>query len=187
MIYQYVVTLKNRNRAAIDRFSLLICGISALLFLEAWFSSTERLMILLIGSILILGLLSFNAYRIFRSKVRVRFNYILMLTGLVWAAMPVYPWLSIPLILMGLIEHQAKKDLEIGFSDNEIVFNTIPRKRQEWAEFTNIVLKDNLLTLDYANNKLFQRETVDDDDDDCDEDEFNEYCHARLMAVVKQG
>jgi hypothetical protein len=184
MIYQYVVTLKNKFRDTIDRFSMLVCGVSALLFLEAYFSGSEKLMILVLGGVLVVLLIVFNAYRLFQQKKRVRFNYLLMLTGLVWAGMPVYPWLSIPLIVMGLIEHQAKKDLEIGFSDEEIVFNSIPRKHYSWNEFTNIVLKDNLLTLDYANNRLFQRETVDDDEDDCEEDEFNTYCRERLNASL---
>ncbi|MBL7770677.1 MAG: hypothetical protein JNK20_16990 [Flavipsychrobacter sp.] len=184
MIYQYVVTLKNRFRDGIDRFSILACAVSSLLFLEAYFSGNEKLMILVIGGVLVLLLTAFNTYRLLKLKKRVRFNYLLMLTGLVWAGMPLYPWLSIPLILMGLVEHQAKKDLEIGFSDAEIVFNSIPRKHYSWGEFTNIVLKDNLLTLDYTNNRLFQRETVDDEDDDCEEDEFNNYCRTRLNASL---
>lgn len=184
MIYQYVVTLKNRFRDAIDRFSMLVCGISALLFLEAYFTMPEKLLILLIGGALILLLTVVNVYRLLKLRHRVRFNYLLMLTGLAWAAMPVYPWLCFPLLVMGLIEHQAKKDLEIGFADNEIVFNSIPRKRYAWNEFTNILLKDNLLTLDYANNRLFQRETVDDEEDDCEEDEFNSYCSQRLKAAL---
>jgi hypothetical protein len=61
---------------------------------------------------------------------------------------------------MGLMERQAKKNLEIGFSENSIVFNSFPRKAYGWNDFTNIVLRDNLLTLDFANNKLFQRETI---------------------------
>jgi hypothetical protein len=182
MIYQYVVTLKNQHRATIDRFSILVCSVSSLLFLYAYLMLAERPLILLLGGIVVLGLTSWNLYQLLNKKWRIRFNYILMITGLVWAAMPFYPWLSIILLIMSLFEHQAKKDLEIGFADNEIVFNTLPRKRYDWSEFSNIILKDNLLTMDFTNNRLLQRETIDDDEDDCEEDEFNEYCRQQLKA-----
>jgi hypothetical protein len=180
MIYEYVVTLKNLNRKAIDRFSMLVCGVSALLFLSQAINMGDAYLLLLLGAAVVLLLTGYNAYQLFKNKKRVRFNYVLIITGLVWTGMPFFPWLSILLVIMGLVEPQSKKDLEIGFSDEEIVFNTLPRKRYEWSEFSNIVLRDNLLTLDFNNNKLFQRETVDDDDEDCDEDEFNQYCRRRL-------
>ena len=35
--------------------------------------------------------------------------------------------------------------------------------------------------MDFKNNRLLQKETVDDDDDyDADEDEFNDYCKKKL-------
>lgn len=183
MIYEYVVTLKNQQRAAIDRFSSLVCGVSALLFLYTYITSAERPLLLLLGGIVVAALTTWNIIQLLNKKWRIRYNYVLMITGLVWAGMPFYPWLSIVLLVMGLFEQQAKKDLEIGFSNNEIVFNTLPRKKYSWSAFTNIVLKDNLLTMDFTNNRLLQRETIDDEEDDCEEDEFNDYCRQQLKAV----
>ncbi|HQD11089.1 MAG TPA: hypothetical protein PLQ65_15565, partial [Flavihumibacter sp.] len=85
-------------------------------------------------------------------------------------------------IVMGLLERQAKKNLEIGFDAEQIVFNNFPRKHYGWQDFSNIVLRDNILTLDYTDNRLFQRETI-DEEGDADEDEFNAYCQTRLAAV----
>lgn len=183
MIYQYVVTLKNTHRRNIDRFSMLVCGVSALHFLFQYLMADKPQLLFLLGGLVILLLTGYNSYQIFRKNASVRFNYILMMTGLVWAGMPFFPWLSVLLLVMGLFEHQSKKDLEIGFSDTVVMVNSIPRKSYEWNEFSNIILRDNLLTMDFANNKLLQRETVDDEEDDCDEDEFNDYCRRRLKAV----
>ena len=41
------------------------------------------------------------------------------------------------------------------------------------ATFNNVVLKDDLLTLDFKSNKLLQRETI-DEEGDAEEDEFND-------------
>jgi hypothetical protein len=59
--------------------------------------------------------------------------------------------------------------------------NSLFKKRYDWTQFTNIVLKDGLITLDFANNHILQREVEDDEEDDADEEEFNEYCHHQLV------
>ena len=44
------------------------------------------------------------------------------------------------------------------------------------------MLKDDLLTMDFNNNKLIQRYTDDEEDDEyeVESDEFNEYCREKL-------
>jgi hypothetical protein len=183
MVYQYVVTLQNRNRALIDRFSILLTAASWLIFLIQYITESEKRWIHLAGILLIAVLLTSNLYKQFRLKQPVFYNYLLMISGLIWASMPFYPWLSLLLLIMGLFERQAKKNLEIGFSDQQIVMNSFPRKTYDWSDFTNIVLLDNLLTLDFADNRLFQRETI-DEEGDAEEDEFNEYCRQRLTISL---
>jgi hypothetical protein len=180
MVYQYVVTLQNRSRRLIDRFSILLISASLMIFIIQSITATEKRWIHLVGIFLIAILLGSRLYRQFRLNQGVYYNYLLMITGLVWASMPFYPWLSILFLVMGLIERQAKKNLEIGFTEDRIVFNSFPRKTYDWNEFTNIILLDNLLTLDFVNNTLFQRETI-DEEGDAEEDEFNEYCRQQLL------
>jgi len=46
------------------------------------------------------------------------------------------------------------------------------------------VLKDGLLTLDFKNNRLMQKEIADDEDeDDADEEEFNTWCRDQLARA----
>jgi hypothetical protein len=42
-----------------------------------------------------------------------------------------------------------------------------------------------LLTLDFKNNRILQKEVVDDEEEDADEDEFNTYCRERLAAAQR--
>jgi hypothetical protein len=72
---------------------------------------------------------------------------------------------------------------EIGFAKTHIIFNGLWNRKHDWAEISNIVLKDGILTIDFKNNRLFQKETDDLDDDDYDgeEDEFNEFCQEQLI------
>lgn len=74
-----------------------------------------------------------------------------------------YPGLgNVPVALLyiaaGLLEKKAKTPQQISFTREHISISGFPEKKLEWAAFSNVVLKDNLLTLDYKNNKLFQAE-----------------------------
>jgi len=181
-VFDYVVTLKNPTQKFIDYFSIGTILVSLFLFIAQFLVGEERRWIHGIGSLLILLLFGLGLYKSFVRKQAVFYSHVLLITGVIWASMPYYPWLSIPFIVMGLLERQAKKNLEIGFDAEQIVFNNFPRKYYGWQDFSNIVLRDNILTLDYADNRLFQRETI-DEEGDADEDEFNAYCQTRLAAV----
>lgn len=51
----------------------------------------------------------------------------------------------------------------------------------QWNEFSNIILKDDLLTLDFKNNKLIQV-SIDENEPAVDEKEFNEFCRGFKQA-----
>jgi len=53
----------------------------------------------------------------------------------------------------------------------------------EWSEFSNIILKDSLLTLDFHNNKLLQLSIV-EETRPVDEMAFNHFCHTRLQNIT---
>jgi hypothetical protein len=96
-------------------------------------------------------------------------------------ASPFLPWLSIFFVILAILEYQTKRPLEIGFDRDRVVINTLIRRKYDWSDFSNIILRDGLLTLDFRDNHLLQKEIADDEDeDDADEDEFNDYCRARL-------
>ena len=179
MVYQYVVTLKNSSRKYIDVFSILLLGISVLLFLREQYFSPNIKISYLFGGIAIAAITGWNYYQQKKKGAAVFYSGALFIAAIGWVTMPYLPWLFIPFALMGLFERQAKMPLEAGFTDHEIVINTLIRRRYKWSEFNNIILKDDLLTLDFKNNRLLQRETI-DEEGDADEDEFNVYCREKL-------
>ena len=128
-------------------------------------------------------MLAWNVFQTFVKKKKVYYSRALLIAALVWMKMPYYQWLCFAFIILALLEYQAKYAIEIGFSDTEIKINSLLKKKYHWSDFNNIVLKDGLLTLDFANNKVLQREVEDDEDDEADEDEFNDYCKKQLKAV----
>ena len=88
-------------------------------------------------------------------------------------------------LLIGLLEKQAKFPQEVGFDEEGITTNAIPNRFYAWTEVTNVVLKGGLLTFDFKNNKLYQKE-IQDRVTLTLEEEFNAFCRKQLEQVSSQ-
>ena len=133
----------------------------------------------LLGAVFVTLVVAYNIYQASKKR-KVYYSRALLIAALVWMKMPYLQWLAFVFIIMALLEYQAKYPLEIGFSDNEIRINALFKRKYNWNQFNNIMLKDGLLTMDFANNKLLQQEIEDEEEAEADEDEFNEYCKKNL-------
>lgn len=182
--YPYVVVLKNKVSTAVNLFGYLFNVAAVALFLKEFVGSVVGVkdvnVLLVLAILIIVGLLLRNLLRA-RKGHKIYFDRIYLITALLWLHMPYMQWLFIPFVILALLEHQVKFPLEIGFSETRIVFNTFFRKKYDWTQLSNVMLKDGLLTMDFRNNRLLQREIEDDeDDDDASEEEFNLFCREQL-------
>jgi len=188
MRYKYVVILKKTNERTTDILSVLLCLFSALAFafngLQSLHSGTSTLswIALAVSTALLAGLITnLTLNRI--KKRQVRYRYWLLLAAIGWIGLTPIPWLGLIFMALTFLEYQTKRPLEIGFDLDRIVINSLIARRFAWADFNNIILRDGLLTLDFKNNRLLQREVADDEDeDDADEEEFNMFCREQLAA-----
>jgi hypothetical protein len=193
MRYKYVVILKNDRERATDTISLLLCLFSAGMFLRSSFRQIRPNYIGLALSALLLIGLAVNLILArrgpkpgYRSAPTVRYRYWLLLSALGWFALTTTPVFGAFFFLFAILEYQAKRSLEIGFDDDRVVINNIVRQRYDWSAFNNVILKDGLLTLDFKNNRLLQKEVADDEEeDDADEQEFNAFCRGRLLQTTQ--
>jgi hypothetical protein len=186
MRYQYVVTLKRESERATNLLSFFMCLLSGIAFLFAAFRDEKIFWLLLpLGILLIIGAI-FQDISTRRGRRGIQYRYLLVLSALGWIGMPVLPWLGVFFVILAFLEYQTKRPLEIGFDSDRVVINTLIRRQYDWSAFSNVVLRDGLLTIDFKNNRLLQKEVQDDeeDEDDADEQEFNDYCRSRLAAVA---
>jgi hypothetical protein len=181
MHYDYVVTLKRENAHKTDLISLLLLIFSLFAFSFAMLRNGLSFFLCLGIAIILSGLLI--SLRSARKKKEMRFRYWLFAAGICWIGMPFLQWMIIPFFIMALLEAQAKYPLEIGFYSEGVVLNSLFNKKFPWNSFQSIILKDGILTLDFNNNKLIQKEVLDDDDPDAREDEFNDYCRSKLVNL----
>ena len=83
---------------------------------------------------------------------------------------------AVLLIVYALIVNNLYITPSIIINSEEIIITKILSKPVHfWNEFNNIILKDNVLTLDFKNNKLLQL-NVQESDTKIDENNFNTFC-----------
>jgi hypothetical protein len=152
---------------------------SMLFFLKEQLAAPQIIIPYVAGMAFITGLLLWNIYK-WQVRKPIYFSKAMLIAALVWTRMPYWQWLVFVFAALALLEHQAKHAMEIGFSSGEIVFNSLFKKRFKWSELSNVVLKDGLLTVDFKNNRLFQKE-IDDGEQEASEEEFNQWCREQLL------
>jgi hypothetical protein len=180
MFYQYIVTLKRDNEQQVDRISTGLCFLSVLAFVYEQLAAGQINFLFSLSAIAIASGTILNLLRIRKGLRGIRFRNWLLISAVTWIGMPHLQWLCIFYFILAFLEYQAKYPLELGFTGEGVVINRIIRKKYPWSAFNNILLKDGMLTLDFKDNKIFQRETLEEEEPDAAEDEFNDYCRKHL-------
>jgi hypothetical protein len=177
--YPYIIVLTNESSWYVNVFGFLLSTGSAFMFTREMFLRDAIILPYLAGVIFIASLLAWNAYSYYKAGNEIYYSKALLIAGIVWTRMPHFQWLVVVFAFLALLEYQAKRAPEIGFSDDHIVFNNLFRKKFSWSEIQNVVLKNGLLTIDFRNNRLFQRE-IDSGESEASEHEFNEWVKLRI-------
>ena len=174
---QYILVVKKEHPANIDLVSFLLCFISWIFFLYYSYVYNRFSSALFWAAWLIPLVLAWTIRAKRKFNRYLTYKHPLFVAGILWLFVPGMRWIALLFILFILFDHQSRQPLEIGISDEKIVINTFFRKRYGWSVFSNVVLKDGLLTLDFKNNKVLQREVV---IRDINEAEFNDFCREQV-------
>ena len=180
-LYQYVVVIKNENTRYINLIGIFLSVGSAGLFLREMLISGRMNIAYLMGVLFIAGLLIWNWFRARNPENNIYYSKALLIAGLVWTRMPYFEWLFFVFMVLALLEYQAKLPLEIGFSTSGIVFNTLIKRNYTWPEISNVIINNGLLTIDFQNNTLFQKE-IDEGEREAGDEEFNHWCEQQLKG-----
>ena len=177
--YPYVIVLRNTHARNVRRIGAL-SGLVAVLILALRAQSEGWRYYALILAI-VSGLYIRNIVRTYRNKSVTHWP-ILLIAGMSCLPTTPYAWAGLAFLAMAALESRALRPHEIGFAEDHIEITGTGKKRIEWSSLSNVMLKDGILTMDYLDNRLFQRAVDDLDDEEYDgtEDEFNDFCRAQL-------
>ncbi|MEO8172261.1 MAG: hypothetical protein ABI581_04225 [Sediminibacterium sp.] len=185
-VHDYIIEVKRPSYLVIDLISRLMLMIAI-----AMFGYTVSLVhainwITIVYSILVLGMIAWWIRCTIRHKKQeiVYYRLGLLLATIGWVigyrnfGGPL--WIPVLYFIAVLFEKQVKFPKEIAFDEEGIIINSFPRRSYRWALLSNVVLKDCILTIDFKNNKLIQKETQEDTTEQ-EEKEFNEFCTKQLI------
>ncbi|HEX5153493.1 MAG TPA: hypothetical protein VFW07_18715 [Parafilimonas sp.] len=181
--YDFVVTLKHPDYRIYNMISVFMCVMTltaeGFALLNSVFFDYNWINVILAAVILftlVTAVLDRN-----KNEYVVTFKWALYAAAFLWLLYPLHvPFISVFFIIAALLERQIKFPQEIGFNTDGVTFNTFPFKNYSWQQVKNAMLKDNLLTLDFTNNKILQKETESDVSSEI-EKEFNEFCKQQIV------
>jgi len=178
--YQFVIELKRPSYKSINWISQLMLLLSLTAFTFVFFQGLAQPKII----ISILGIIVWWAFCFWQAKKGkiVYFRIGLLFASLGWFFVQNGKWIGLIFLVAAILEKQAKFPQEIAFDNDEIVFNTFPKKQYSWTDFNNIIIKDGIITIDFKNNKLLQKE-IQSGSTAQDEQDFNEFCTNRLHTI----
>jgi hypothetical protein len=181
-VQDYVVVLKNQNKKTIELTGWLLSVLAIIIYLVNIYESPTHWGIFSSLFVLI-GLVASNIVDK-RKKKKISFTTILVCAGIGLNIFTETAYVGSLLILAGIVEKYISKNKEIGFSEAGIVMSGLFPKKISWSELNNVIIKDDLLTMDFNNNKVFQRYTDDEEDDEyeVESEEFNDYCRLRVKG-----
>ncbi len=180
MIYDYVITLKSRPHTAINWVSRFLYLFAIICF--AYFFRINTDTRFFYGAFI--GLIA--AWWIFiewkaNTEPAVFYRIGLSIAVLGWIAQPYQNyWLAALYAICAVLEKQVKFPEEIAFNEAVVVVNSFPKRTIPWAEVSNAIIKDGILTVDFRNNKIIQKE-IEDEVESSVEKEFNAFCQQQLL------
>ena len=176
----YQIILKNKKIKSYRLLGFIILLLNTAFLLYFLWSPLKRSAAFLSLAILaVYFLLQWNYIR--KGRQSFFFNeFIFFILGICWINLENYYAVAINFVI-GVLFYMAVQKLSIFISSKGVTINFFPKKEYDWDVFSNVVLKDGLLTLDFKNNKLFQGEI--EDEKTINEREFNSFAVTELKSI----
>ncbi len=188
-VHDYIIEVKRPSYLVIDLISRLMLMIAIAVFSYAISAIHAVNWLTITFGILVLGMIAWWVRCTINHKkesiVYYRLGLLIATIGWVinYRKLDGPLWIPVLYFIAVLFEKQVKFPKEIAFDEEGIIINSFPKKSYRWGLFSNVVLKDCILTIDFKNNKLIQKETQEDTTEQ-EEKEFNEFCKKQL-AISK--
>ena len=168
------LTLKNEKERSYRRIILLFVILHTLLFTYLLFDG-------LLWKKAAAGLAYIFLYSVYRlivtNAAKQKFSYG---SGFFYVFAVFFPivWVMALDIVLYILSTVALQKTVFYFDKSEVRKLNFPSKKIEWQHFSNVILKDNILTLDFKNNRFLQAEI---ETANINEDAFNTFAKEHLV------
>lgn len=183
-IFDYIIVCKTPDFKKVDRISQFMYLLSILGFSFGIYKglyATPALIVAIMTSVVCWFIFCF--YQKKQGDVPY-YRLGLLFASWGWFLMPKALIISGIYLIGALFERQVKFPYEIAFDPAGIVINTFPKKQFPWSMIQNAIIKDDVITIDFKNNKLIQKD-INEPVSDSITNEFNVFC-AEQIAIAGQ-
>ena len=172
---KFEIEVKNEKIKSYRTITLLIVILNSLFFTFLIVDINQRRSALIsLGFILL-----YTAYRFYAcKKAKQNFffdEWIFFLLMILWSNDNFL--IAVVNMVLFLLYTATIQKIIYNFDSSHIKQKNFPWKKYRWTELSNVVIKDNLLTIDFKNNKLIQEEII---TGEVDETEFNSFVKKQL-------
>lgn len=174
---KFELVLKNEKEKSHRIFTLFLLAINLLSILFISFSAGFNKAGPLIFSFLAL-FSAFAGFYFKRNYETATISAAFFFFSIAWESHR-YRMISVLNLVFLILHLVTSRKRIVKITEENIVYPVLTDKTIPWKDLNNIILKDNLLTIDFKNNKLFQQ-MIDDSASAIDEKEFNDFCISRL-------
>ena len=175
---QFNIEIKNEKIRTYRMIALLIVILYTLFFIYLSLNNIQRKS----ASISLGFIVLYAGYRFYISRKNNHDFYfdewIFFLLMILWVDNYLIAFLSMIFFLLYTITLQR---IIYHFDTSRIIQKNFPWKKYNWDELSNVILKDNLLTMDFKNNKLMQAEIA---STDIDQSLFNAFAQEQLSSTL---
>ena len=179
----YELVMQNPKLKTYQKISWLVVAMNffAFIYIAYQLMNTEEFRWPLLGAILIaVFVIIFQLKKRKDPGSQPQFLFPFFVIMFTWVQLNNY-WFVLAILLIVVFENMSKKKLVVRIEEEKIIYPSFPKKEFHWQEIKNLLLKDDLLTIDFKNNKLIQALVV---ETDVNEEEFNEFCRERLTRQM---
>ncbi len=176
------LVLQNTRLGFYDRFaiflSLLTAVASAILFSMRTASSSSHYAALVTLASAVATMVAF-AFPHKPWKKELRFLITMIVAAITWTLAGFW-WATILSVVLVFLYDRSRRPLAVTVDANGVQYPSFPVKHFSWAELSNVVLRDGILTIDFRNNHIIQQE-LDENMDAPNATDFNEFCRQQLQ------
>ena len=174
---QFELILKNEKEVSYKRISifLLVLNLAGLLFIT-YLKDFKSWVPFIMAAIAISS--AFIAFY-FRSKnERSPLTGAFFVLSLAWI-LANYWVVGVLNALFMLLHVAALQKPIVSINENQVTYPSFPKKKIDWQELSNLMIKDGLLTIDFKNNRIIQQQVA-DISSTINEKEVNDFCRQQL-------
>lgn len=164
--YVFAVMDQSARRQRTTINLLIILGM--IIFLVRYYRDLSILN--LIAALIVAGMFFWN---IFTVRFKIPGHFILLLIGLALIVIPLFNLMGVLFVLLAYVAYRLSNPAKISIGEDGIELISLWKRKIPWPEIQHVVLKDGLLSIELAGNKLLQLELT--EDAIVNEPEFNQY------------